>query len=109
MAGSPWDFDADTMTRALKLIAMYIEDGTQNFQEVVCCLAADLDMTMKQLKCAGVRGWYEGTRAALEDHGADVSGMDSPEDAKAMLDALVAMAGWAATEVATVPDRNGRG
>ena len=104
---SSWDFNGETVAMGLKLTALYIEDGKQTFREIACCLAADLDMTMKQLKRAGVRGWYEGARATLEDHGTDVSGMDTPEDAKDMLNSLVIIAGWVATGLRSKPDRNG--
>ena len=97
-------FNSELMALGLELTADYIQRGQQSFKEVACALAADLDVTMKHLERAGVRGWYEGARAMLEDNGADVSRMDTLEDARERLEVMVTVEGWVVTKLGTVPD-----
>ena len=71
-------FDPNLSSQVGQMMTIYFEDGPATFADVAFDLAADLDLSLLELK-PYLRCWYEGIRCWRQDAGEPVDGMDSPE------------------------------
>lgn len=76
--------DPEVIAAGTELAVFHIEAGARKFIDMAKAIAADLGMTLEQLR-PNLRSWYNGARDMMEDAGQDVSDMDSAEQVKVAL------------------------
>jgi hypothetical protein len=76
--------DPRIMYVGTRMAIYHIERGARRFVAVSKAIAADLGMTPADLR-RYLRNWYNGARDAMEDDGASIEGMDSPDTVRALL------------------------
>lgn len=79
--------DPEIMAIGAELAAFHIEAGARKFVDLARRIAADLDVPEENLR-QYLRSWYNGARDMMEDAGADVAGMDNPDQVRAGIEEL---------------------
>lgn len=79
--------DPEMVVLGMRIAAFHIEAGTRRFIDVAQAMADDLGVSIDRLR-PYLRGWYNGARDTMEDNGLDVSGMDSPDDVRELLNTI---------------------
>lgn len=82
--GETGGFDGQLITLGIDRTIFHIQGGLRSFADVTRAVAADLDVSLSELRPC-LRSWYNGARDALEDAGENIEGMDGPEAVKGAL------------------------
>lgn len=81
--------DPEVLAIGAELAAFHIEAGARKFADFARAIAQDLGTTTQALR-PYLRAWYNSARDLTEDAGLDVSDMNTPDEVRAELAALVA-------------------
>ena len=79
--------DPEMLAIGTELAVYHLEAGTREFVKFAKAVADHIGVTVEQAK-PYLRSWYNGARDMMEDHGLDVSGMDSPDAVREKLNNL---------------------
>lgn len=82
--------DPEILAMGAELAAFHIEAGARKFADFARAIAADLGMSVADLK-QYLRGWYNGARDMMEDSGNDIADMDSAENVRGELEKVIAL------------------
>jgi hypothetical protein len=79
--------DPEVLAMGTELAVFHIEAGARKFGDFAKAMMADLGLSVNDAK-RFLRGWYNGARDMMEDAGAPVADMDSPDQVRAGLEKL---------------------
>lgn len=79
--------DPEVLALGTELAVFHIEAGVRQFAAFAKTIADDLGMSVAELRPL-LRGWYNGARDMMEDHGVSIDGMDEADTVRAALKRL---------------------